>query len=689
MSHVMEKLPVRDEDTSPLDPGAEAARVASLLYRINERGIRLWVEDGSRLKYKLLRKLPDKAHWLGQLKENKAEIVEILQASGITSDQQPLPGIYRVGSSSAPLSYAQQRLFFIDEYEQGSRAYNVPITLRLSKDVDLPIFSAALRSVVDRHEVLKSRIGKTETGEAYQHIGDGGLEWSEHRCEDEEELKARLHLDARYPFDLANDLPVRLDFYTLGEDRFALINFHHIAFDGWSIDVLFRELRAFYEQHQGLRPPSLPPLPIQYRDFAIWEKSRREAEVWEKQLAYWQERLQGMEVLELPTDHPRPSSVQYESDRFQTRLDRDLSERLHSLASARRVTPYTLLLGVFNVLLSKYTHQSDLTVGSITANRHHRDVQDLIGFFVNTLVVRNQLDEEASFDDFLSSVSRRVAEAQAHQDVPFEHLVERLEVAREQNRHPLFDVLFTFQNFESDAEDRGLFQLVDSDHYNVAKFDLEFFLSEEPDRCLKLEIRYKTSLYNLDSIEQMARHLAYLSKQIVENPRARLRDLSLLTAEDQAALVHDLNRHNRPFPQTTIHELFAQQAQATPSRTALVCGEKSLDYQQLEERSNRLAHHLRELYQERHGVSLPLESPIALYLDRSLEMFVGLLGILKAGGAYVPIDTEGPEERLSVMLEDAQPVFVLTQTQDQPRLVRAIESLGSGVAVVNLEDEAC
>ena len=431
------------------------------------------------------------------------------------------------------------------------------------------------------------------------------------------------------------------------------LTLHHIISDGWSQGVMLGELSALYGAFSQGLPSPLAPLPIQYADYALWQRSWLQGEVLEGQVRYWKERLAGAAPsLELPTDRPRPAVASYRGGVVPFGFSAELSASLQQLGRTQGATLYMVLLAAFQVLLSRWSGQKDILVGSPIAGRTHRETEALIGFFVNTLVLRTDLSANPTFEQLLDQVKRTTLDAYAHQDLPFEKLVETLQPVRDLSRQPVFQVNFTFQNLPQQAEGSALhfrdIQLSGIGSERVtAKFDLTLFL-EETAAGPRGAFEYATDLFERETIERLVGSFETLLRGIVERGEERVSSLPLLSEAERDQLLVQWNRTEREYPQDRcIHELFAEQAARTPQGIALQYEEQSLSYAELEARANQLAHYLRSL-----GVGPDVI--VGLCVERSIEMVVGLLGILKAGGAYLPLDPEYPPERLAFMLEDAQ-----------------------------------
>ncbi|MFL6284240.1 MAG: amino acid adenylation domain-containing protein, partial [Pyrinomonadaceae bacterium] len=589
------------------------------------------------------------------------------------------------GPKSFPSSYAQQRLWFLDQMEPESSRYNVPSAVSLSGKLDAAALVASLREIVRRHEVLRTRF-VAQDGRPVQ-VVEPGLELEVKTVdltglgegEREERAKELAREEARRPFDLSCAPLVRATLLRLSdEEHVLLLTMHHIVSDGWSTGVLVGELRALYEAYSTGQGSPLAGLPIQYSDYALWQRGWLDGGELERQLSYWREQLSGApEVLEVAGDRVRPSVPTQEGALESVPLPESLSEGLRELARREGVTIYMLLLAAWQTLLMRYTGQEDIVVGSPVAGRTRTETEGLIGFFVNTLVLRSDLSGDPTFRELLSRVREVCLGAYAHQEIPFEKVVEELAPERSLSRNPLFQVLFALQNAPG-GESRELSGLrmsssaVDS---LTSVFDLTLMMREGA-RGLSALVQYSTDIYGREWVLRMMRHFRSLLEAVVANPLRRLSEVELLSEEERRWLLVECNATAAELPGLCVHELFEHRAASDPEASAVVDGTDELTYGELNERANRLAHLLR-----RRGVCE--ESRVGVLMDRSATAVVSLLAVLKAGGAYVPLDPEYPQERLRFMLEDSD-----------VRVVLAGAGLGSllgqceGVEVIDLNDVA-
>jgi amino acid adenylation domain-containing protein len=562
-----------------------------------------------------------------------------------------------------PLSYAQQRLWFLEQLEPGGSTYNVPVGVRLSGQLKVRALEETLSEVVRRHEVLRTRFAE-EGGRAVQVVGEAAevrlvVEELDGLSEEEREaeVKRQLSQEAQRPFNLAQGPLLRVRLWRLSEEEHVLqLTMHHIISDGWSMSVLIKEVAVLYETYSRGEKSPLAELAIQYGDFAVWQREWLGSGVLEEQLEYWRGQLGGeLPVLEMETDR-QPSGLGSNGGAGQRlELGVELTEQLKEMSRREGVTLFMTLLAAWQTLLYRYTGQDDVIVGTDVANRNRMETEGLIGFFVNQLVMRTDLSGDPSFSELLKRVKEVCLGAYAHQDVPFEKLVEELQPERSLSLSPIYQVMFVLQNMPIGTLELSSLKLSNLENDSrTTKFDLVMLMTEEADG-LSGTIEYSTDLFDSSSISRLAAHFKLLLDSIIANPLLPLSSLNLLSSSERLHLLSLSNQAPSPFPAlSSIHLLFEQQVRRTPLSIALCFDDHLLSYAQLNARANQLAHYLRSL-----GVGPDVL--VAICLHRSVELIVGLLGILKAGGAYLPLDPAYPQERLSFMLDDAQVQVLLTE----------------------------
>ncbi|HEX8128490.1 MAG TPA: amino acid adenylation domain-containing protein [Pyrinomonadaceae bacterium] len=573
----------------------------------------------------------------------------------------PLLPVPRDGGG-LPMSFAQQRLWFLDRLVPGNAFYNLHEVYRIKGQLHVPTLVAALNEIVKRHEILRTTLVEDE-GRLLQVVSPAAtLELPLVSLEDLPEERdrqlaaARLaREDAQRPFNLSEDMLLRTTLVRLGaEDHRLILTMHHIVTDGWSMGILLRELIALYQAFSAGRPSPLPELAVQYADFSQWQQDWLCGEVLETELSYWREQLAAAPpALVLPTDRPRPATQSFSGATHRFQLDEALARELVALSRREGATLFMTLLAAFNVLLARYSGQDDILVGTPVANRNRVEVEHLIGFFVNTLVLRTRLEDGLSFRRLVRQVREVCLGAYAHQEVPFEKLVEELHPERSLSHHPLFQVMFTADHAPAEeAPPEGLTLGLIGTNDETAKFDLTFSFTES-DQGLSGAIEYNTDLFDAATVARMSNHFRQLLEAIIDNPDMPVSRLPLLAEDEQRQLLVEWNDTAATYPDALcVHQLFKAQAARTPEQIAVIADDEQLSYAELDERSDKLAHYLR-------GVGVAPEVTVAVCMPRSAGMVVALLGILKAGGTYVPLDPQYPRERLIFMLEDADTAVLL------------------------------
>ncbi|MBV9792202.1 MAG: amino acid adenylation domain-containing protein [Chloroflexi bacterium] len=625
------------------------------LAQLHDLGVKLWVEN-DRLRYRGSKEALTPA-LMAELVARKTDLLGLLTAAVPTTT---IPRARRDGP--LPLSFAQQRLWLLDQIQPNTATYNLPIALRLTGLLDISALSETLNTIGGRHEVLRTTFAPGPDNEPVQIIAPAApqhlpLVDLQDLPAAERLAKAQRLVEAEQnrPFDLTHGPLLRTTLLKLGPDEhLLLLTMHHIIGDGWSLGVLVQEVAALYPAYAQQTPPLLPDLTIQYADFAIWQRAQLSGEVLDREIDYWRQQLASIPpLLELPADHPRPPVQSFRGAAHTFPLLSPLSA-LKTLSDGAGTTLFQTLLAAFDVLLYRYTGQDDLVVGSPIAGRTQPELEPLIGFFVNTLVLRADLAGNPRFVDLLQQIRRTTLDAHAHQHVPFEKLVEVLHPERNLSYAPLFQVMFVFQNAPAETLDLpGLTLSPVPAPSSSAKFDLMLTLVETGPELI-CELEYSTDLFEAATIERMAGHFQTLVAGIVANPEQHIAYLPLQTEAEQQCLI-DWNRSETEYPRAAaVHQLIETQAERTPTTAAIVFAVASLTYAELNARANQLAHYLRD-----QGVGPDVL--VALMVERSLEMIVGMLAILKAGGAYVPLDPAYPAERLQYMLSHSQAPIILTQ----------------------------
>jgi amino acid adenylation domain-containing protein len=618
--------------------------------------IKLWM-DGDRLRCNAPQGLLT-PEIQTELKNRKAEIIHFLNQLGSEEQINPRTILPIPRDGQLPLSFAQSRLWFLYQLEGATGTYNMTGALSLSGPLQVEALKQALRTIIQRHESLRTSF-QTVDGVPVQVI-DPQPVWEltmVNLAGKETEAEKLAYRESQTPFDLTKSPLLRVTLLKLQpEKHILLINMHHIISDGWSIGVFIRELSHLYGAFVAGKEATLPTLPIQYADFAVWQRQWLQGKVLGTQLEYWKQQLaDAPPLLELPTDRPRPAIQTFQGKTERFWLDSKLTQELKALSQQSGCTLFMTLLAAFAVVLSRYSGQTDIVIGSAIANRNRREIEGLIGFFVNTLALRLDLSEKPSFATFLKQVQTVTQDAYEHQDLPFEMLVEELQLERKLDRNPLVQVGFILQNAANEAwKLPGLTIEEMSWELDSARLDLEVHLSEVNDGLTGL-CCYNIDLFDGSMIARLLEHFQNLLRAIIVNPQESVSLLPLLSKQEQKQLLVDWNQTQADYPKDTcIHQLFEAQVERTPDAIAVVFEEQSLTYTELNHRANQLAYYLRTL-----GVGA--EVLVGISLERSLEMIIGLLAILKAGGAYLPLAPDYPIERLQFMLEDSQVSFLITQ----------------------------
>ncbi|MBD2234787.1 non-ribosomal peptide synthetase [Phormidium tenue] len=633
-----------------------------------------------------------------ELTDRKAELITYLQinlGSGELHPKDSFPSTHSPShTSTSPLSFAQQRLWFLYQLAPHNPFYNVPAAIHLKGALDRSALERSLQEIVHRHAALRTRF-TTVDGQPVQVVEPNAnvelavVNLQAVAISERDRIRQQLAAaEAQRPFNLTTDSLVRMTLLHFdAAESVLLLTMHHIVADGWSLGILIRELGYFYTAFVEDRSPTLPPLPIQYADFARWQHNWLQGEVLEKQLSYWRQQLQDLPVLELPSDRPRPAVQTYRGATYPVHISPALSQALETFSQQSGTSLFMTLLAAFQTLLYRYTGQEDIAIGTPIANRHRSEVEGLIGFFVNSLVMRSELSGNPTFRELLEQVRQVALGAYEHQDLPFEKLVEELDPDRDLSRNPLFQVAFALQNAPMQPLDLPALTLEPAPLDSAStRFDLEVHLWE-PAHGLKSFwrsqdglggfISYSTDLFDRDRIARLVGHFKTLLEGIVANPDARLSDLPLLTPEENQQILHDwsgcLKNGKTGSPagfshqeKTSVeaspvkeivyfHHFVEAYAKQTPKTIALVTEFQTLTYQALDRQADQLGQSLRKM-------RVQPNSLVGLCVDRSADMVIGILGILKAGGAYVPLDPTYPSDRLQFILNDTQVSILLTQS---------------------------
>ncbi|MGD9898613.1 MAG: amino acid adenylation domain-containing protein [Calditrichaceae bacterium] len=564
-----------------------------------------------------------------------------------------------------PVSFAQQRLWFLDQLEPGNSLYSIPAAVKIKGNFNKEAFNKSINTIIKRHSVLRTAFIAIDGSPAQVISAEMDIKIPEVDLSglDKQELDSQLNeiiiSQTEKPFDLQTTPLIRASFLNLSKDEtIVVLTIHHIVSDGWSMGVIISEIKELYPAYCLNKSITLPELPVQYADYAIWQRKWFRGNVLDKQITYWKNQLKDIPpLIEIPTDRPRPASRTYRGDHIIFNIEKEKVQKLEDFSLKQDATMFMTILSVFQVLLHRYTGQNDICVGSPIANRNRAEVAGLIGFFVNTLVMRGDLSGNPAFSFFLERMKKTILDAYANQDLPFEMMVEAVNPNRALNHSPLFQVMFVYNNTTENAitlPDLEI-SLIDIES-RTSKFDIIMNLTET-ENILQGKLEYNTDLFNRDTMERLIGHFKVLIDSIIISPLSKISDLRMLTGEEFTHITTILNKPESWYDcGKFVHKLFEEQVEKSPSAVALVADKKELSFEELNTRSNRLARYL-----IRNDV-LP-GTFVGLSVNRVPELIIGILGILKAGGTYLPLDPGYPEERIRFMLEDSAAKFVLTQEQ--------------------------
>lgn len=634
--------------------------IINILKQLNAQGIQAYVEDG---KLKTRSDSPIIAPELIQLiRDNKDSLIFAL-SQGLTESHRAIPKVERT-RQHLPVSYGQRRLWFIDQFEHGSAQYNMPVVYPMvDTGFSKAAFELALNAIVTRHEVLRSSYIE-EHGEVFQRVNESPfvpINYIDLSCLDSELQKAEVarlaKLDALTPFDLNEKVMLRATLLTLSHERCVILfNIHHIASDGWSMGILKQEFEQFYHAFKGQGECSLPPLNIQYADYASWQRKQLQGALLERQLQFWNEKLHAIPQLHsLPLDWSRPEKQQYQGKQYHHQLSTALHREITVFCERNNVTLFMFLKTTFALLIGRYGRDEDVVIGSPIAGRTHKDLAPLMGFFINTLVFRTRLDADLTFSQLLQEERTKILAVFEHQDIPFDYLVDELQPERSLSHSPLFQILFVLQNNEVDLLDSPQLEGLEED-VGFVKFDLELAARELPDG-LKLSWNFNLSLFTEMTVKALAQSFERLIVAVLANPEQHLYRLPLVTEQQQEPFeVTDAEASDSKS--LLLHQLFEQHALLHGDKIAVAAEDNQVSYGQLNRRANQLAHFLVE-----QGVRP--DELVGICLDRSVEMIVSILAILKAGAAYVPLDPSYPAARILDIIYRAEPTHLLVQTNTE------------------------
>ncbi|WP_298427959.1 amino acid adenylation domain-containing protein, partial [uncultured Kordia sp.] len=572
--------------------------------------------------------------------------------------QSTIPGILiNERSEHTPLSYPQERLWFLDQL-QGSVAYHISGVLKVTGDLNVLVLQEALQHVVGRHESLRT-VFKDHNGIGYQHIIENdAFEVSHIKETSEKAIATYINKVTKTAFDLSKDYMLRAAVVSKSEtDHRLILVIHHIASDGWSLPILVKELEVSYGQLLAGNKIDLPTLPVQYADYSSWQRNYLSGEILTEKLAFWSSKLKDAAILELPTDFARPPIQSTEGTTYHYEISKTIQDKLKQFTQAQGTTLFITLLSVYKVLLSRYSGQFDISVGTSIANRTQSEIEGLIGFFMNTIVLRDEFSSEDSFEQLAQQVKDTCLSAYEHQDLPFERIVDDLSLERDQSRSPLFQTLFVLQNNEELSELTFGNCSVEKMpiKQTTSQLDLIVNASETADG-LFMDVEYTTALFKEETIHRMMVHFEHLIISVVADASVSIGSLQMLEASEKTDLIYAYNDTFTQYPAVTVLDIFKAQAVENPAGIAVNFQTKQLTYAELDAQSSQLANCLQSEYKVKKG------DPIGIHLDRSENYILTILGILKAGGVYVPIDTAYPESRKKYILENADIQLLISDT---------------------------
>jgi len=654
--------------------------IAKFLYEINETGFFLWL-DHENIKYRQYNPNANLAEIKNYIKANKQRIIDFLNLNKISqcpSISSNNPHIYKCNISTPELSYGQERLWFIDRYEMGTYAYNIPMLYKLKEGVNIEVLERSIRSIIARHEILRTTIREDEEANNYQEIlatDSINFKIQEININSGDTLNQNIKESIEYIFNLSEEIPIKVYLFNENGNRYICIIIHHIAFDGWSVDIFLSELLEFYQYHSNISSSiNLPALSIQYGDFAIWQKQYLKDERFKKQLDYWKQKLEGHETLNLITDRIRPQQFDYIGKNVDFSFNEEISERLRLISKKLGVSLYSVLLSGYYLMLGAYSNQKDILIGTVVANRHYSQIEHLIGFFVNSLVLRVKIQSTLGIKGFIELVGREVVEAQLYQDLPFEKLVEELKVEQDTSRHPIFQIMFVLDNFgtQQDGQTNELLEPceITDEIYEVTKFDILTTMNDSG-KEIKGVFNYATSLFKRETIEgyietykEVLIQIACLSERLEVLEASRICDINYISKGVYEEIIFKWNSVDKDIEvERPIIEIFEKNVVEYGDSVAVIYGNKHITYSELNKRANLLASFLLDKYEINFGDS------VVIHLDRSEYIIISLLATLKLGAAYVPIDPSYPEERIQYIIKDTKARVVVTNNKYQNKLL--------------------
>ena len=664
--------------------------ILSFIYKLLNKGIKTWAENHN-IQLFVQDGILLTEYEKDFIKKHKKEIFQYLSNNNILSKEVKTV-ILKAGTNKGPLSFAQERFRFIEKYEGGTYAYNMPMLFKLSNLIDINILEKSIKSIVDRHEILRTVIRENANGESYQEVLDIPQEIKQIISNSIEEFEQKLDIEVDYIFDLSREYPIKVNIHYVGAEKYLSIVIHHIAFDGWSLDIFLRELLEYYKYYANMQYNlSLKELPIQYKDFALWQKNYLTEELLAEKLKYWRDKLDNYEQLNLVTDIPRPEHINYRGKYINFELGKELSDKIRNISQELGVSLYSVLLSAYYLMLRVYSNQNDIVIGTPAANRHYHQITNVIGLFINSLALRIEIDPHMTIKNFIKLVSHEVKEAQMHQDLPFEKLVDELKIPKDSTRHPIFQVLFSIENFGNVIKQNRHVDDLDSilepwdssiGIHKTAKFDISTFIDDSQD-ILRGTFNYATSLYKAKTIRRFIQTYVQILQCIADSidnkpsQQFRIKEMQYLSVEERETILYKWNETDKDYyTNKRVTDVFEEQVATQPDSIAVVYLDIRLTYQELNARANKLANYLLTNYQ------LKPDTFVSLCLDRSEQMLIVILAVLKVGAAYVPIDPSFPDDRISYCLNDTGSKLIISNRIYQQRLNNITE-----IPVIAIDDQ--
>lgn len=650
-------------------------KICSFIYDINKLGFVLWLESGI-LKYRLYQDCLNRNEIIQQIQTKKNEIIEFLKENGCNLPEKPNQyKIYKTRDNTEALSLQQEGLWLIDKLDKNANSLNIPLIFELRDGFDLKVLEASIKNIICRHSSLRTLIKLDHSLNPYQIVS--GFD-PQHfiiesiKVSDERGLEQALKTRMYYAHDLSREYPIKVCFYERTDRRSAKnllsIIIHHIAFDGWSINILIDELHQLYVCHSKClsEAPQLS-IGIEYKDFVCWQRSSFSAQKIAEKMDFWKSKLAEFAPLNLMTDYPRPSQVNYSGENVRFDLEQDLVLSLNTLAIKANISLSSIMLAAYYLMLKVFSNQEDVVIGLTLPNRHHGQTENIIGFFANFVPLRMKFKPNMLLAEFLKQLHDEVLELQEYQDLPFNKLVQELGIKTNGVSNPIFQITFEGLNFTpmKATKDGGALELCSKysdDLYKISRFDLSFFIDYDP-KCINGKFVYATSLYSVDTINRLKEIYLRILRQISQGAQhSTISDISYLTKEEYIQAVHTWNATNFEYQGSkTIHKLFEELVHRTPDGVAIVYNDHCLTYGVVNEMGNKLAHFLR-------SVGVGPEILVGFMLDKSSEMIITILAILKVGGAYVPLDPDHPQNRIQHVLDETNLSVILTNNKLIDRL---------------------